>query len=76
MELSPNIYRGEYAQSLIAKGAALGEAKGAAKALVIALKARGIPVTDEQQARIQACSDIETLDRWVERALSVTTTDE
>ncbi|MFI9553591.1 hypothetical protein [Nonomuraea endophytica] len=74
------LYQGEYAQSLIARGEArgeaTGEAKGEAKTLVMVLKARGIPVTDEQQARIQACSDIETLDRWVERALSVTTTDE
>lgn len=66
------LYQGEYAQSLIAKG----EVSGEAMALVKVLKARGIPVTDEQQARIQACSDPETLDLWVERAVSVTSTDE
>ncbi|MFI6299611.1 hypothetical protein ACIBEJ_49010 [Nonomuraea sp. NPDC050790] len=66
------LYQGEYAQSI----SVAAEARGEAKAVIKILQARGIPVTDQQQERIQACSDADTLDRWVKRVISVTTADE
>jgi flagellar biosynthesis/type III secretory pathway protein FliH len=59
-----------------AKGKAKGEAKGKAKALVMFLKQRGLAMTDEQQQQLVTCTDLPTLDRWLERALSVTSLDE
>jgi len=35
-----------------------------------------VAVTDEQQRQIVACTDLPTLDRWLDRAFSVTTVDE
>jgi hypothetical protein len=59
-----------------ARGEARGEAKGEAKALMMVLQRRGLALTDEQQQQIVACTDVATLDRWLDRALSVTSVDE
>jgi hypothetical protein len=53
-----------------------GEAKGEAKALLMILKRRGLAINDEQQHQIVTCTDLATLDRWLDRALSVTSVDE
>jgi len=53
-----------------------GKAEGEAKALIEILKRRGMTVTDEQQRQIVACTDLPTLDRWLDRAFSVTAVDE
>jgi flagellar biosynthesis/type III secretory pathway protein FliH len=58
------------------KGKAEGEAKGEAKALMMILKRRGLAITDEQQHQIATCTDLATLDRWLDRALSVASVSE
>lgn len=82
MEMEPSIqklfteaHRRSYDQGK-AEGNAEGEAKGEAKALMMILKRRGLKVTDEQQQQIVACTDLGTLERWLDRALSVTSVDE
>jgi hypothetical protein len=40
------------------------------------LKRRGLAMTDEQQRQIVSCADLATLDRWLDRALSVTSVEE
>jgi flagellar biosynthesis/type III secretory pathway protein FliH len=55
-----------------AEAKAKAEAKGEAKALMMVLQRRGLALTDEQQQQIVACTDVATLDRWLDRALSVT----
>jgi len=45
-----------------------GLAKGVVRALLTILGARGIPVSTEARARIDACKDNATLDRWIVRA--------
>jgi flagellar biosynthesis/type III secretory pathway protein FliH len=59
-----------------AEGEVKGEAKGEAKALMRILKRRGMAITDEQQHQIVACTDLATLDRWLDRALFVVSVDE
>jgi flagellar biosynthesis/type III secretory pathway protein FliH len=59
-----------------AESKAEGEARGEAKALMMILKRRGMAITDEQQRHIVACTDLDTLDRWLDRAFSVTPVDE
>ncbi len=38
------------------------------RAILAVLSARGIPVSDSARARIEACKDAPTLDRWIVRA--------
>ena len=59
-----------------AEGKAEGEARGQAKALLVILKGRGLALTDEQRLHILACPDLAVLDRWLDRALLVTSVDE
>jgi hypothetical protein len=59
-----------------AEGKAKGEAEGKAKALLMFLKRNGLAITSEQQHRIITCTDLATLDRWLDRAFSVTSVDE
>jgi hypothetical protein len=58
-----------YISKLRAEGIAAGEAK----AVVRVLKSRGICMTSEERDRILGCSDIAVLDRWLDRASTVTT---
>ena len=59
-----------------ARGEARGEAKGKANALLMIVKRRSLAITDEQQHQIVTCTDLATLDRWLERAFSVTSMSE
>lgn len=51
---------------------ARGERKGEAKSILRSLKNRGIPVNDHSRDRIVSCSDMETLDTWLDRFLEIT----
>jgi hypothetical protein len=51
-----------------AAGIAKGEAQGKAAAILAVLGARGVHVSDEARARIEACEDGSLLDRWIVRA--------
>jgi hypothetical protein len=46
-----------------------GKRDGLRDALLRLLTRAGIPLTDDDRARIQACTDTATLDRWVENVL-------
>ena len=59
----------EYQSDFAKKYVAQGEAKGEARALLVALRVRGIPVPAIARERILAEKDPERLDRWVERAV-------
>jgi hypothetical protein len=48
------------------------EAVGEAKSVLRNLKNRGIPVDDHSRSRIMTCADVETLDTWLDRSLTVT----
>src|SRR5262249_8340101 len=58
-----------------AKGETAGEVKGEVKAKVGAilavLAARGIAVSGGARARIEACKDVQMLDRWIGRAATM-----
>lgn len=58
------------------KGKAEGEAKGRAASVLAFLSARGMKVSEDQRKRIESCSDIPTLDRWIVRAATAPTIDE
>lgn len=67
------LYQGEYAQSLIARGKAEGEARGEAKAVLMLLADRKAVLSEEDRARIMATTDLAVLERWILRAPFVDT---
>ena len=58
---------------LQARARSEGETHGKAEALVTVLRARQLPVDDATRARIEACTDSATLDRWIARAATAAT---
>jgi len=82
MEMEPHIekffseaHRRSYDRGK-AEGEAEGEAKGKAEALMMILRRRGMAITNDQQRQAIACTDLPTLDRWLDRAFSVASVDE
>ena len=63
-----------------AKGLHDGEIKGEVKnlrdVLLRGVMRRGLVLTDEQEARIRACNDRATLDRWFDNVFDAKTADE
>lgn len=47
----------------------LGKIEGPREVLLRLLARAGIPITDEDRSRVEACADVATLDRWVENVL-------
>jgi hypothetical protein len=70
----------DWSREKIAQGEALGraegEAHGRAEALLRVLRGRGFVLSEESALRIRECSDITQLDAWLDRALSVKSSDE
>jgi predicted transposase YdaD len=50
-----------------------GELKGKRDALLRLLARAGIALTEDDRARIQACSDAATLDHWIDNVLGAKT---
>lgn len=53
-----------------------GVPEGEAKALLRIVAQRGLPVSETQQRRIVECTDTDTLDTWLDRALRVASVDD
>jgi len=70
----------EIAEARWAEGLAEGETRGEVKAKVAAilrfLAARGVAVSDQVRARIEACKDAVSLDRWIVRAATAASAEE
>lgn len=58
------------------EGRAEGEAKGRAFAVIQVLRARGISVEKDVEDRILACTDTTVVDRWIARAVVVTSAEQ
>jgi hypothetical protein len=61
----------EFASQLRKEGEAIGEARGEAKSVLKILKNRGILVDAHSRDRITACTDVTTLDTWLDDAFTV-----
>ena len=55
-------------EAKLAEGHKSGLVEGKIAAILAVLAARGLPVSAEARARIEACKDEATLDRWIARA--------
>ena len=70
----------EQYEAFIARSEARGEARGRvegqlggkAEALLAFLDARGLAPSEADRERVLACTDAETLDRWIARAATAT----
>jgi hypothetical protein len=60
-------------QSGLAEGLVKGELEGRRRALVYLLERAGIALTYGDRARIEACADQATLDRWLDRVIGART---
>ena len=60
----------------IVEGRIEGKIEGKADSVLRVLAGRGLRVNDDHARRIRACTDLETLDRWLDGALSVASVDE
>jgi hypothetical protein len=63
-------------QQGIERGIEQGAVDAKIKAIMVTLDARGLHPTKKQLARLAACTDLPTLDRWFVRSLTVTTSAE
>jgi len=66
----------EYGAAQRAEGMAEGETAGLARALLALLAARGVAVSEGARARVHACKDAATLDRWIVRAATASSADD
>jgi len=58
-----------------AEGKAEGETTGRIAALLAILTTRGLEVSSAARTRIEACKEVETLNRWIERAITAASTE-
>ncbi|MFF4487506.1 hypothetical protein ACFY0F_13595 [Streptomyces sp. NPDC001544] len=68
--------RGTLFEQTYLEGKAEGEAKGEAKAILRFLEARGVSVPEEARDRIADCTDLDLLNRWLDRTPHVKSVDE
>jgi hypothetical protein len=59
-----------------AEGRAAGRAEGEAAAILRILERREVELDDASRERIESCTDLETLGKWLDRSLDVRTVDE
>ena len=62
-----------FAQALIDRGAREGELKGKRDVLFRLLAHAGITVSEGERARVEACTELDTLDRWIDNAIGAKT---
>ncbi|MES9536987.1 hypothetical protein [Actinomadura sp. NPDC000600] len=72
MKLEDYEWQSEFAISHRAEGRAQGEAK----ALLLMLEARGLRVPEDVRRRVEGCTDLEQIERWIQRAVSADTAED
>ncbi|MEW9546996.1 hypothetical protein [Nonomuraea sp. NPDC050783] len=60
----------------IEQGIQRGIAQGEAEAILLVLRTRGLPVSEQAEERIRACEDRELLLSWVAKAVTVESADQ
>jgi hypothetical protein len=59
------------AEMLRAEGEARGKARGKAEDILVVFEQRGIDVDERSRELIESCRDLDTLNGWFRRALTV-----
>lgn len=68
--------RGTMIERSFLKGVAAGQAEERSRLILSVLEKRDIPTTDDHRARIADCTDLDVLDRWWDRVLTVDSAEE
>lgn len=68
-------YQSEFHKKADAAGRAVGRLEGEAHAVLLVLESRGLAVSEEQRARVLACTDRAVLEAWIRKAVTVTSAD-
>ncbi|TDD91431.1 hypothetical protein E1293_02275 [Actinomadura darangshiensis] len=76
MKLENHEWQSDFALRHIAEGKAEGKAEGEARSVLLVLDARGISVPNDVRERICECSDTDQLERWLQRAATITSAEE
>jgi hypothetical protein len=72
MTVAPHEYLSERFREIAARGMARGEGE----AVLTVLEARGVPVPEAVREEILACTDLDQLNTWLRRAVTVTSGDQ
>ncbi|ACU71278.1 conserved hypothetical protein [Catenulispora acidiphila DSM 44928] len=76
MAMDLSFYRSPFSRQLRAEGHAEGVAEGVAEGRIASLhrilNKRGIFITEEQRVQLYACTDLDQLDAWLDRAAIAT----
>jgi hypothetical protein len=64
-------YQSDFARKYVAQGEAKGKAEGKAEAVLMVLASRKLEVSEPQRERILTCVDVDALDRWLGRVVTV-----
>ncbi|GLZ06806.1 hypothetical protein Acsp03_42720 [Actinomadura sp. NBRC 104412] len=76
MKIDEYQWQSDFAIEHQAIGRTQGEVGEAAKALQLILKTRNIPIPETAQQRINNCTDLEQLEHWMTRAITIDQIDE
>jgi hypothetical protein len=76
MGTSEHKYFSDFAQKYYGEGEAKGVVKATRDAVLTVLAERGLAISEDDRARVAACSDSATLGRWLTRAVRATATTE
>jgi hypothetical protein len=75
-ELMATVFRDEFVDGLLAQGEERGRAQGEAAMVLRVLTARGFTVPDDIRQRVQACTDLDQIEAWGDRAATAKSLDE
>ncbi|GAA0995190.1 hypothetical protein [Nocardiopsis tropica] len=64
-------WQSDFARKYVGLGREEGREEGVARSVIGFLVARGFTVSDEVRERIESCSDLDVLESWVTKAVSV-----
>lgn len=76
MDIRNYEFQSDFARKYVAQGRAGGKAEGKAEAILAVLDERCILVSSENRERILGTTDLELLNDWIRRAISVPSADE
>ncbi|MFD4142998.1 hypothetical protein [Streptomyces sp. NPDC058572] len=76
MAVDLSFFKSPISEEIRDEGRAEGRAKGRAEDILLILERRGVDVPDEAREQITGCGDLDTLSRWLVRAVTASSAEE
>lgn len=70
MSLRNYEYKSDFARKYVAEGHAEGRTEEARRILLVLMAARGLGPSEAARARVEGCTDLDTLERWICRVVT------